>query len=267
MDEVTDLRQEKTADLKAILEQMKLPKFGSKDELIKRIIKKRRHDEGGDTREAKAAKTGGITTDDVKEWVQMKIAELKPLVKEAGLPVTGTKAQLIIRLYTGEKHSKDEEADLVNEHFNNNQDLSDIFKQLSDEETGFKANSLRAVSMALKLWPEKINSAKDMKGVKGFGKGTMQKLQDHFDGVNLLASASDAPPPPEPEPSNQEEEKTENLKDSVIQTIQEDTSDDGLSVDKLKEIFHGKDITDVLQGLNDEGKIYNTIDDEHYKAS
>ncbi|MDE0574156.1 MAG: SAP domain-containing protein, partial [Candidatus Poseidoniales archaeon] len=51
----------------------------------------------------------------MSELSDLTVAQLKELLKEAGLPVSGKKADLIVRLEEAEEHDDDIEEDIVEE--------------------------------------------------------------------------------------------------------------------------------------------------------
>lgn len=274
MEQIEQYKKMKTTELSALCEQQGLPKSGAKSKLIERLVKGKRKADGSDSPASKRAKGEEVTMETVKTWIPLKIADLKTMIKEQGLKVTGTKGQLIIRLYTGENHSKDEEEDLINKHFCKNKLLQDTFEKLAHEADGFKANSLRGTALCMRLWPEVITSAKQMKGVKGFGKGTLDKIERILKGEDVLEGAGStgfaAPAPEEKTEEKAKEEALEDvLKDNIVLKLTEDESPDGLTIEELKGVLTGdvSEIESVIAALVSEGKVFTTCDDEHFKAA
>ena len=70
----------------------------------------------------------------MSEYTDMTVAELKELLKDAGLPVSGKKADLIARLEEAEAHDDDVEEEIVDEEDDDFDDYDDDEDWDDDEE-------------------------------------------------------------------------------------------------------------------------------------
>ena len=70
----------------------------------------------------------------MSEYTDMTVAELKELLKDAGLPVSGKKADLIARLEEAEAHDDDVEEEIVDEEDDDFDDYDDEEDWDDDEE-------------------------------------------------------------------------------------------------------------------------------------
>lgn len=106
----------------------------------------------------------------------MKSKDLKELVKAKGLPVTGTIAQYISRLYTGKKAAKDIEEDTAKQIGGKNSYLVGRFAEAAAMEEGHKQISLQHIAKMLEYYPFKVTSGAQMAKHKGVGKSTVARI-------------------------------------------------------------------------------------------
>lgn len=229
------------------------------------------------------------TLEQLGEWAQEPMATLKTLCKERGLPVSGKKSQLLVRLYTGEKHSQDKEEDIGKEIFGKNPILTEYFNKAAESELGFKANKLRIIGSLMYHYPFVITSAKEAVKLKGIGKSSEAKIKDLLGGKEnvgteiraTLAPAPRAENPTEsvPQPGSSsaflsssqkkevQEEKKPDLSAQLLELLQQDESDDGIHIDQLtsKLSASSEDVRAALTGMCDEGQLYTTTDEDHFK--
>ncbi len=62
---------------------------------------------------------------------------------------TGNKPELLLRLYTGQRHSKDEEADLIKTLFQKNEAISAAFKEVFTFNTHFTHRELYITNVTI----------------------------------------------------------------------------------------------------------------------
>jgi len=284
MDQVKKYQKMSVASLKDILRTRDLPLGGKKEALIKRIMqgKRGREDEGDENPEPKRTKGEKASLSEVAAWCQQKIPDLKHLIGERGLKKTGTKGELIVRLYTGERLSKDEEADVMQEIFHKNVALAAHFTKLSEEAgPGHRGNSFRLVSSLLTFYPFVIKSGKEAAKLKGIGKSASGKIQEFLD------NGGEAPQPepvPEPEPqmieveakeadsSSSEQQAngggdTESLQAKLLVLMSADETDMGLTIADMasKTGATEEDVKSKMESWSDMGKVYSTLDENTFK--
>jgi len=141
--------------------------------------------------------------------------------------------------------------------FNKNPKLSELFSELAESETGFKANALRSTALLFKLWPYKItaDNFRELSTVKGVGKGTLEKLTTFFEDQDEEKAA---PPVIEEPVKSSEENKAE---DSFLNAFQ---GEEDVSLDTLIERsgLSREDALRISAALAEEGKIYNTLSED-----
>lgn len=278
----------KNGELKALCEQKGLATSGSKEVMLKRLLGGKRKDASGGFSTSKKGKTDSDaeikpgTLDDLAEWAQQNMGALKDLCKERGLPVSGKKAQLLIRLYTGKKHSTDVEEDLGKKVFGKNPILTDYFEKAAEGELGFKGNILRAVAALCHHYPYVIKSGAQAQKLKGIGKSSADKIQDLLDGKESVGKPKErativgskvetAKAQTEKGEEVSEEAGLDNspsLTEKILDILRVDETDDGPHVDELcAQIFDATsdEIRAVLATLSEEGQIYSTSDEHHFK--
>jgi len=267
-------------DLKDLCEQQSLATSGSKEVLVKRLMKRKAG--GSDSSPNKEAKTESTATlEDVANWSQLKVADLKALLKEKGLTQSGKKEQLVIRLYTGKKNPVDVEEDIGRRIFGKNEALSQYFKELAQEEVGFKANMVMAVSTLMHLYPYKITSGAQAGKLKGVGKSSAAKIeaflekQENGQDENIppqtiagSASSESATPTKPAEEAGPEEDS---LVELVLKQLQAIESEDGATAEELcnnlPESFSAEQVKEALQNLSDDGRAYSSVDEDHFCAA
>lgn len=124
--------------------------------------------------------SGHATLDEVAQWACMKSIELKACCKERKLPVTGTMSQLIARLYTGRKQPKDIEDDLMKELGHKNEYLVKRFTEAAQQEEGFRQLAFQSIAKMMTFYPYEIKDSKQLKGIRGIGKGTCKRIDDYL---------------------------------------------------------------------------------------
>lgn len=301
MDQLQEYKKMKGSELKALCEQQGLATSGSKEILLKRLMGgKRKNSSDGGGSQSKKAKADGEefgpgTLEDVARWAQDNMATLKSLCKERGLKLSGKKAHLLVRLYTGKKQSVDEEEDIGKEIFGKNPALTDYFTKVAENELNFKGNILRQVAALCHHYPFVIKSGKDAAKLKGIGKSSAQKIQEILDGKEVTPTAlvplativsSNKEPTTEEVKEDKQiktaetvnngseqqpiDEKTEqlSLENKLLEILREEESEDGVTAEGVSLQISGSnsgEIKELLTKLCEEGQLYTTIDENHFK--
>lgn len=220
------------------------------------------------------------TDAELVDYICMKGADLAKIVKEKGLPVTGTLPQMLSRLVLGKKlkEKADEEA-VALALGGNNEYLANAFKILSEGKEGFELNALNKVISILKYLPYKLTTGKEAEKLKGIGKSSAAKItilleEEAAGGAGADGGFANRKKTAENEKILENYEKQGQAEhgslraavQAVMRSIQSEEGATQAEINKLvcAKNFDSADVDKEVTQMIEEGLLFNTVDEERW---